>query len=149
MAPVDNCWILPFAPHYGAMYQPYSPIALAQKKQESRQWKFGLPWLAELFSKAADNLMVSSFAFLYAGCLRPTLLMLLVMMLSWAFLIQNICEWTKVYFLGLLKRVGGLPSSRHFFDQNPFTTHYRFIENNNIKSISRNTFRGLKSLIHL
>lgn len=28
-------------------------------------------------------------------------------------------------------------------------TYYRFIENNNIKSISRHTFRGLKSLIHL
>lgn len=87
MAPVDNCCILPFAPHYGAVYQPYSLTVLAQKKHETKQWKFGLPWLAEPFSKAANNLMVSCLAFLYAGCLRPTLLMLLVMMLSWAFLI--------------------------------------------------------------
>lgn len=84
MSPVENCWILPFAPHCGAIYQPYSLIVLAQKKHATRQWEFGL---AEPFSKAADNLMVFCFAFLYAGCLLPTLLMLLVMMLSWAFLI--------------------------------------------------------------
>lgn len=62
--------------------------AWTDKNHETRQGKFGLPKrFAEPFSKDANNLMAFCFASLYAGCLHPTLLMLLVTMLSWAFLI--------------------------------------------------------------
>lgn len=44
-------------------------------------------WIAEPFSEGANNLMAICFTFLHTGCLRPTLLMLLAMTLSWAFLI--------------------------------------------------------------
>ncbi|KAF2975226.1 hypothetical protein EK904_009099, partial [Melospiza melodia maxima] len=52
-------------------------------------------------------------------------------------------------FPGIIEESGWASNFQALLDQNHFMTHYRFIENNNIKSISRNTFRGLKSLIHL
>ena len=57
------------------------------KKHETSQWRCRLPWFAEPFPKDVNNLMFFCFASFYAGCLHPTLLMLLVTMLSWAFLI--------------------------------------------------------------
>lgn len=80
------------APDNGAMCQQrvlvwWSCSALHRQNHKNCQLKLGMVWIAEPFSKGASNLTVFCFAFLYTGCLPPTLLMLLVMMLLWAFLI--------------------------------------------------------------